>query len=99
MWKLINYMSFIQWLSVGMSIVGMLYMRYTKPHLPRPIRMPLVIPIVFLVCVLFLLVLPLYAEPYDTGMGILMLCTGVPVYYIGIVWESKPKAFKEFLSE
>lgn len=31
-------------------------------------QFPVVIPVVFLLVVLFLLVVPLYAAPYDTGM-------------------------------
>ncbi|ELU15339.1 hypothetical protein CAPTEDRAFT_201482 [Capitella teleta] len=97
MWKLINYMSFIQWLSVGMSILGMLYLRRRNPNMPRPIKLPLFVPILFLACVFFLLVVPLYAEPYDTGMGILILCTGIPVYFIGIKWKNKPKSLEKFI--
>jgi heme exporter protein D len=35
---LINYMSFVQWLSVGMSVVALLYLRYTRPEMHRPIK-------------------------------------------------------------
>lgn len=38
MYALINYMSFVQWLSVGMSVSGLLYLRYKKPEWERPIK-------------------------------------------------------------
>ncbi|KAK7114807.1 large neutral amino acids transporter small subunit 2-like [Littorina saxatilis] len=90
---LINYLSFVQWLSVGASVLGMVYLRYKHPEWNRPIKFPLVIPLTFLVFVVFLLVVPLYAAPYDTGMGVLITCTGIPVYILGVMWKRKPKAF------
>ncbi|XP_041376190.1 large neutral amino acids transporter small subunit 2-like [Gigantopelta aegis] len=90
---LINYMSFVQWLSVGMSIAGLVYLRVTKPDLPRPIRFPLIIPIMFLAAVVFLLIVPVYAAPKDTGMGILIVCSGIPVYVLGVKWKNKPQVF------
>lgn len=94
---LINYMSFVQWLSVGASVLGMVYLRFTKPKMPRPIQFPLIIPFTFLIAVLFLLVVPLYAAPRDTGMGVLITCSGIPVYILGVMWKTKPKAFRDFL--
>ena len=38
MYALINYMSFVQWLSVGMSVVGLLYLRWKEPNRDRPIK-------------------------------------------------------------
>lgn len=43
----------------------------------------MVIPVVFLLVVLFLLVVPLYAAPYDTGMGMM-----------GVMIMLKSKSFK-----
>ena len=47
----------------------------------------------FLIAVVFLLIVPVYAAPADTGMGILIVCSGIPVYIIGVKWKSKPKVF------
>ncbi|XP_025115030.1 large neutral amino acids transporter small subunit 1-like [Pomacea canaliculata] len=91
---LINYLSFVQWLSVGTSVLGMVYLRFKKPDMPRPIKFPMVVPFTFLVVVVFLLVTPLFAAPHDTGMGVLITCSGIPVYVLGIVWKNKPRTFR-----
>ncbi|BFZ12894.1 hypothetical protein BsWGS_15933 [Bradybaena similaris] len=92
-YSLINYLSFAQWLSVGASIAGMVYMRFTRPDMPRPIKMPLIIPCIFLATVAFLLIVPLLAAPFDTGMGVLLVCSGIPVYLLAVVWQDKPQWF------
>ncbi|KAK6174528.1 hypothetical protein SNE40_017786 [Patella caerulea] len=98
-YSLINYMSFVQWLSVGASIFGMLYLRRAKPNMDRPIVMPTIIPVAFLIVVVFLLIIPLYAAPKDTLMGVLIVCTGIPVYVIGIMWKKKPKIFTDLVND
>ncbi|XP_054283018.1 Y+L amino acid transporter 2 [Macrosteles quadrilineatus] len=90
---LINYFSQTLWLSVGACIVGLLYMRYTKPDLPRPIKVNLAVPVVFLICVLFLVVVPCVSQPYNTLIAVIIILSGIPVYFIGIKWRSKPKWF------
>ncbi|XP_052232637.1 large neutral amino acids transporter small subunit 2-like isoform X2 [Dreissena polymorpha] len=97
MYALINYMSFVQWLSVGMSVVGLLYLRWKEPNRDRPIKFNIAIPVAFLIAVIFLLIVPLFAAPKDTGMGLLLVLTGLPVYLIGVCWKSKPRAFTEFV--
>lgn len=41
--NLINYVSFINYLSYGVTIAGLLYHRWTKPGLYRPIKVALVV--------------------------------------------------------
>ena len=55
------------------------------------------VPVTFLACVIFLLVVPLYAAPYDTGMGLVCVASGIPVYLIGVAWKSKPKVIKDYI--
>ena len=38
MYMLINYVSFVNWLAIGLSVVALLYFRYTKPNMDRPIK-------------------------------------------------------------
>lgn len=42
---------------------------------------------------------PLYAAPYDTGMGLVIVCSGIPVYIIGVMWKKKPKAFTDLVGK
>ncbi|KER25003.1 hypothetical protein T265_07455 [Opisthorchis viverrini] len=93
---LINYLSFVQWLSVAASILGMLQLRRKRPDLARPIRLPAVIPISFICVCCFLLIVPLIAKPNEVGIGLVIVLSGIPVYLIGVVWRSKPQFFLTF---
>lgn len=90
---LINYFSQTLWLSVGASVVGMLWLRKTKPDIPRPIKVNLIIPCVFLIAIGFLVVIPAITQPKDTAIGVAILLSGIPVYYACVKWQSKPKAY------
>ena len=59
----------------------------------------MIIPLTFMVCIVFLLIVPLYAAPYDTGMGLAIVCSGIPVYLVGVVWTSKPEVFQRYVSK
>ncbi|XP_067927857.1 Y+L amino acid transporter 2-like [Watersipora subatra] len=96
---LINYMSFVQWLSVGGSIFAMVYLRWKRPDMHRPIKFHIAVPIIFLLACTFLLVVPLIAAPLDTGMGLLITLSGIPVYLVGVSWKNKPKVFTKFVAD
>lgn len=56
-------------------------------------------PILYLLATVFVVVVPMYASPYETGYGCLMILTSVPVYFIFIAWKNKPKAFQQAMGE
>ncbi|PAA49466.1 hypothetical protein BOX15_Mlig030785g5, partial [Macrostomum lignano] len=93
-WTLVDYISFAQWFSVGASILAMLYLRRKHPEWPRPIRFHWIVPVTFLLFCFYLLVVPLYTEPKGTGLCLLMVLSGIPVYYVCVAWKSKPAAFE-----
>ncbi|KAL0176039.1 hypothetical protein M9458_028369, partial [Cirrhinus mrigala] len=37
-YSLLNFMSFMRWLFIGVAVVGLIYMRYTRPDMPRPFK-------------------------------------------------------------
>ncbi|KAF3833115.1 hypothetical protein F7725_026780 [Dissostichus mawsoni] len=89
--NLINYVSFINYLSYGVTIAALLYLRKKKPNMVRPIKISMLIPIAYLVFWAVLLGFSLYSEPVVCGLGMVIMLTGVPVYFVGVHWKDKPK--------
>ncbi|CAG03076.1 unnamed protein product, partial [Tetraodon nigroviridis] len=89
--NLINYVSFINFLSYGVTIAGLLYFRKKKPNLLRPIKVNLLVPVSYLLFWVVLLCVSLYSEPVVCGLGMVIMLTGVPVYLVGVWWKDKPK--------
>ncbi|XP_031640872.1 large neutral amino acids transporter small subunit 2 isoform X1 [Contarinia nasturtii] len=91
---LINYVGFATWLSIGVSVLCLPWLRWAQPNLPRPIKVNLAFPIVYLLATAFVTIVPMIATPKETGIGILMILTSVPVYLVFIAWKNKPKWFQ-----
>ncbi|KAF3855335.1 hypothetical protein F7725_023390 [Dissostichus mawsoni] len=97
--NLINYVSFINYLSYGVTIAGLLYHRWKKPNIYRPIKVSLLVPLSYLLFWALLLGFSLYSEPVVCGVGLVIMLTGVPVYFLGVHWKEKPKCIYKFIGE
>jgi len=94
---LINYMGFATWLSIGLAVICLPVLRYTQPNLPRPIKVNLIFPILYIAATIFITIVPMIASPKETGIGTCIILTGVPVYFIFIGWKNKPAIVKRTL--
>ncbi|CAL8369452.1 unnamed protein product [Lota lota] len=92
----INLFSFFTWLCVGMAIAGMIWLRFTKPNLRRPIKMFIGIPIVFVLSCVFMIVVSFWAAPYECLIGCCIILTGIPAYLLGYKWK-KPHVIRKML--
>ena len=60
--------------------------------MPRPLRVNLIFPFTYLVLTLIITTLPMLAKPVETIIGIVMILSAVPVYWVFIMWKTKPTA-------
>ncbi|ELT93754.1 hypothetical protein CAPTEDRAFT_212253 [Capitella teleta] len=96
---LINYASFVESLFIGISIAGLLWLRYKRPNMERPIKVHLVFPIFFMFIMLYLIIFPLFNNASECFMGLVVIATGVPVYWLCVVWQRKPKVITSCLEK
>ncbi|OWA55203.1 putative Large neutral amino acids transporter small subunit 2 [Hypsibius exemplaris] len=89
-YALISYVSIVNWLAIGLAVFVLVYLRWKRPGMPRPIKVSLIWPIIYLLCTIYIIILPLYQKPGKTGVGLLLMLTALPVYWIFISWRSKP---------
>ncbi|KAG9480134.1 hypothetical protein GDO78_011904, partial [Eleutherodactylus coqui] len=95
-YSLLNFLSFARWLFIGLAVVGLIYLRYKRPEMHRPFKVPIFIPALFSFTCLFMVTLSLYSDPINTGIGFAITLTGVPAYYLFVIWDKKPKWFRNF---
>ncbi|KAK3546055.1 hypothetical protein QTP70_019977 [Hemibagrus guttatus] len=99
MYTLINYVGFINYLFYGVTVAGQIVLRIKQPDMPRPIKISLVWPVIYLLFWAFLLIFSLYSEPVVCGIGLAIMLTGVPVYFLGVYWDNKPQCFNTFVDK
>ncbi|KAE8574048.1 Y+L amino acid transporter 2 [Halyomorpha halys] len=90
---LITYSSFVESFFIMLSVLGLIWLRYTKPDMPRPIKVSLAVPISFVIICIFLVTVPIFEKPFEVGVGILITLSGLPAYYFGVVYQNKPAWF------
>ncbi|KAJ3586027.1 hypothetical protein NHX12_012429, partial [Muraenolepis orangiensis] len=95
--SVINLFSFFTWLCVGMAIAGMIWLRFTKPELRRPIKIFIGVPIVFVVSCVFMICVSFWAAPKECLIGCGIILTGIPAYLLGSKWK-KPHVVRKMLA-
>ena len=74
--------------------------RWKRPDATRPIKVNIVLPLVFLVLCGFLVVFPLFGdEPELVGVAMAIIFSGVPVYAVFVAWKTKPTWLRKILSK
>jgi solute carrier family 7 L-type amino acid transporter-like protein len=96
---LINYVGFATWVSIGLAVVCLPVLRRMHPEWERPIRVNMFFPIIYTIATIFITIVPMIASPIETGIGIAIILTGVPVYFIFVYWKNKPQFIQSLLGK
>lgn len=91
--SLINYVGFANWVWYGVAIAGQVYWRFKYPDLKRPIRLNILLPIMFCLICLFILVLSFLSAFWECVIGTLITLTGVPVFLLFVKFDDKHPAW------
>lgn len=94
---LIEFASFLIWVTYGAAMSCVLILRKTQPKIPRPYRVPTVIPIFTILVAIFLSVMPIINEPsikYLLALGFIAI--GVAVYTPFVYLKKRPKLMSKY---
>merc|ERR1711963_894077 len=96
---MINYVGFATWLPIGLAVFCLPYLRWKHPEWERPIKVNLIFPIIYVLCSIFVTLVPMIASPVETGIGCAIIFTGVPVYFIVVSddYVKKPESVRRLL--
>ncbi|CEO99839.1 Amino acid permease/ SLC12A domain-containing protein [Plasmodiophora brassicae] len=85
---LVDLVSYPEWVFYGLSVVGLIVLRYTGGDVHRPFKVPTVLPVLFIAAALFLVVFPFfpttnpaYPSWLPPVISLAIIATAVPVWF------------------
>jgi len=90
---LVEIFSFASWAFYCSAFVGLLYLRWKKPELPRPYKVVIVAPIIMVAVALYLIITPFKTSPVGCLIALVMILLGLPVYYLFVASTHLPSCF------
>lgn len=89
--QLTDMVIFASFIFYGATAFGVFVFRRTMPDAPRPYRVPLypLVPAAFVLFCIVLVVVTIYERPRDAGIGLALMATSIPMWY---VWRNRQPA-------
>ncbi|KAG6447621.1 b(0,+)-type amino acid transporter 1-like isoform X2 [Manduca sexta] len=85
--SLIDFFSFTAWIFYGGAMLALIVMRYTKPHAPRPYKVPIIIPYIVLLVSTYLVIGPILDKPqWEYLYAAAFILGGLLVYLPFVKW-------------
>merc|ERR1712215_380664 len=73
---LINYTGFATWVSIGLAVFCIPWLRWKHPEWERPIKVNMIFPIMYILATIFITVVPMISTPVETATGLGIIATG-----------------------
>lgn len=86
--QLMNYVGFATWLAIGVAVFCVIYLRFKHPEWERPIKVHLIFPTIYVLLTAVITILPMISNPVETSIGIAMILSAFPVYFV-FIYPSK----------
>lgn len=83
--SLIDFFSFTAWIFYGSAMLALLVMRYTRPDVPRPYKVPIIIPLTIFVISLYLVVAPIIDKPQIEYLYSVIFMIAGMIFYVPFV--------------
>jgi len=93
---LIDFFSFTVWIFYGMSMLALIVLRYKCPNMPRPYKVPIIIPAIVLIISVYLVIAPIIDNPqieymYSIAFMVLGAFLYLPFVHYGYVFTFMDK--------
>ncbi|EYC09513.1 hypothetical protein Y032_0060g3160 [Ancylostoma ceylanicum] len=85
------------WLAITVVTIALFRLRCMYPDAPRPVKVNIIFPIIFVIGCTALVILPVIGSPIDTAIGFAVLFSAVPIYVLFIWFGKMPQCFKRFM--
>ncbi|KAK3608058.1 hypothetical protein CHS0354_031046 [Potamilus streckersoni] len=96
--SLIDFFSFAAWMFYGATMVALLILRVTQKNRPRPYKVPILIPIIVLLCSCYLLVAPIIQQPrIEFLYAFLFVISGLLFYVPFVVFKKNFRFMKNLI--
>lgn len=83
--SLIDFFSFTAWLFYGGTMLSLIVMRFTKKHLHRPYKVPIIIPVIVFVLSMYLVVAPIVQKPQIEYLYASLFVASGLIFYVPFV--------------
>ncbi|XP_060918652.1 b(0,+)-type amino acid transporter 1 isoform X3 [Labrus mixtus] len=83
--SIVNFFSFTAWFFYAITLSGLLYLKIKKPELPRPYKVPIILPILVLIAAVFLVLAPIIDDPQIEYLYVALFVLSGAILYVPFI--------------